>query len=81
MVNSFIRYSPYSTLAYDKKCVKAVTSMFIKVCQGHHKHYDKKVSYYYMIFIFFQRLKRLTSSMGWCKFLKDFLVSQRAAWG
>ena len=53
MVNSFIRYSPYSTSNYEKKCVKAVTSMFIKVCQGYHKHYDKKVSYYYMIFIFF----------------------------
>ena len=53
MVNSFIRYSPYSTSNYEKKCVKAVTSMFIKVCQDYHKHYDKKVSYYHMIFIFF----------------------------
>ena len=44
MVNSFIRYSP---------CVKAITSMFIKVSQGHHKHYDKNVSDYYMMFIFF----------------------------
>ena len=37
MVNSFIRYSPYSMSDYE----------------GHHKHYNKKVSYYYMIFIFF----------------------------
>ena len=34
MVNSFIRYSPYSTSNYEKK-------------------YDKKISYYYMIFVFF----------------------------
>ena len=32
MVNSFIRYSPYSTSGYEKK-----------VCQGHRKHGDKKV--------------------------------------
>ena len=42
MVNSFIRYSPYLTSDYKKKRAKVVTSMFIKVCQGHHKHYDKK---------------------------------------
>ena len=41
MVNSFIRYSPYSTLDYEKsvsrlsqacllKCVKAITSIMIK---------------------------------------------------
>ena len=52
MVNSFICYSPYSTLDYKKsvsrlsqacllKCVKAMTSMFIKVCQVYHNHYDK----------------------------------------
>ena len=29
MVNSFIRYSPYSTSDYEKKRVKVVTSMFI----------------------------------------------------
>ena len=57
MVNSFIRYSPYLMLDYEKNCVKAITSMmlkklffkilkcvkaipslFIKVCQGYHKH-------------------------------------------
>ena len=42
MVNSFIRYSPYSTLDYLKRCVKAITSMFIKVCQGHHMLMIKK---------------------------------------
>ena len=36
-------------LYYEKKCVKAITSMFIKVCQGYHKNYIK-VSDYYMIF-------------------------------
>ena len=58
--------------------------MFIKVCQGYHEHYDKKVSDYYMIFIFFQRLKRLIG----IKRTREqhggddyFLVSQRAAWG
>ena len=30
MINSFIRYSPYSTSDYEKKSVKAVTSMMIK---------------------------------------------------
>ena len=42
MVNSFIRYSPYSMTDYKKKDVKTITSMFIKVCQSYHKHYDKK---------------------------------------
>ena len=59
MANSFIRYSPYSTLDYEKKCFKAITSMFIKVWQGHHKHYDKKVSDYYMIFLFFLAFKKI----------------------
>ena len=48
MVNSFIRYSPYSKSDYEKSVSKPS-----QACQGHHKHYDKKVSYYYMIFIFF----------------------------
>ena len=53
MANLFIRYSPYSTSDYERKCFKAITSMFIKVCRGHHKHYDKKVSDYYDFFFFF----------------------------
>ena len=57
MVNSFIRYSPYSTSDYKIKWVKAITSMFIKVRQGHHKHYDKKVSDYY-IFLAFKKIDR-----------------------
>ena len=72
--------------------------MFIKVCQGYHKHYDKKVSYYYMIFLFFSAFKKIDKQHGGViferffsepessmeaaeKILKDFLVSQRAAWG
>ena len=57
MANAFIRYSPYSMLDYEKKCFKAITSMFIKVCQGHHKHYDKKVSDFY-IFLAFKKTDR-----------------------
>ena len=60
MVNSFIRYSPYSTSNYLKKRVKAVTSMFIKVHQDHHKHYHKKVSYYY----FFLAFKKIDKQHG-----------------
>ena len=59
MANLFIRYSPYSTSDYERKCFKAITSMFIKVCRGHHKHYDKKVSDFYTIFIFFLAFKKI----------------------
>ena len=31
MVNSFIRYSPYSTSDYEKKSAMAITSIMIKV--------------------------------------------------
>ena len=62
MVNSFLFVIHHiQRQIMKKKCVKAVTSMFIKVCQGHHKHYDKKVKlllYDFYIFLAFKKIDK-----------------------